>query len=220
MPTKKTITYQEIPDFNNIYSVRQKKLHCFLIVLNDGSLCVFSPLKNLPKDTYESIESIGPISLIVAPNHYHNAALIECSENFPNVKFCASKEAAVRLRKITGLDFMPLAYLEEKLPQHISIVSPPGLKTGEFWLRIKQDNQVGWIVVDAFSGASTSDEGSRVEMLKTFPSYGVKDSSLYKNWLINQIDGDSPATIMPCHGNIVRSNSLGIQMKYLLSTKL
>ena len=177
------------------------------IQLTDGKLCLVSPLTNVPYVAF----SDHTVSHLLAPNHYHNKALLSYVERYPHTQICSSTAAKPRLEKNTGLTFKALTIIEKKLPKGFTFLEPKGLKTGEVWIKYPVEDACGWLVVDAFSGRQMSlekHECKEPEMLKTFPSYGIADRDVYKKWVLNQIRNDKPTVIVPCHGSIVRNPNL------------
>lgn len=172
---------------------------------------MFSPVAGLGARAKASLADLGKVSLLLAPNHYHNKALAEYQAVFPKAKLCASKQAIARISDVTGLKLQSLVKLESLLPKNLSVVHPAGLKTGEVWITTNTKRNSLWFVVDAFSGAKMSaslDRQSEVGYLKTFPTYGVGNKAEYQNWISQQLVKSKPATIVPCHGAIMSGKAL------------
>jgi len=72
-------------------------------------------------------------------------------------------------------------------------------------------DDVLWVVTDAFCG--TKDGGSefsqKPELLGTFPKFGIKDRSVYLNWLSAEVETQRPTTLIPCHGALVAGDDIG-----------
>ncbi|WP_368186189.1 hypothetical protein [Aestuariibius sp. HNIBRBA575] len=60
--------------------------------------------------------------------------------------------------------------------------------------------------------------GQAVEMLGTFPTYGIKDKDVYAAWLRDRSAADKPPMIIPCHGSIVRSENVATDEISLLAS--
>lgn len=211
--------FQPLDGFDGIYVAERAGLRCTAIVLKDGSLCLFSPVTGLNDLVFAGLQEIGDVAYLLAPNHYHNAALAEYDAAFPNAAPCAPKGAVKRLGKITGLSFQYLSRLAKLLPDGTDFVEPPGLKTGEVWLRRRGDGPTLWMVVDAFKGPKAASRGSwsdTPELLKTFPKFGVGDREAYCRWLRIQIAHDQPQVLAPCHGGLVRAPDLPAKLEALI----
>lgn len=210
---QKLTTFEELDGVGAIFCSQTDKLRCSAIVLRDQSICLFSPVSGLYSVVIESLEPIGKVKFLLAPNHYHNKGLNEYAQAFLDASFCAPQVAISRLQKVTELEFQTLEKLEALLPKDVSFLVPEGLKTGEVWLRIKTSAATAWLVVDAFAGSKSADQP---ELLKTFPNYGVGDKKAYATWVRNQIEKDQPEILVPCHGSVIRSNSLPEQLNQLV----
>ena len=125
--------FSELTPLKRIYTARRGNLRCCAIRLKDDSLCLFSPVAGLNAAARASLEEIGEVTFLLAPNHYHNKALAEHAAAFPKAKLCATRAATPRLKKQTNLSFIDLARVTAKLSRGYSFVEPVGLKTGEVW---------------------------------------------------------------------------------------
>jgi len=215
--------FEPIPELKGIFVARKGNLRCTAIALPKGKLCIYSPVSGLGTAARESLESIGKVTHLLAPNHYHNKALKEYHEAFPTAKMCASSAAIPRLVKLVGLKFKDLSMITSLLPAHLRLIEPDGLKTGEVWIRSKDRKQVVWFVVDAFSGHKMSakvDRAKEISLLGTFPSFGIGDAGLYVPWLTKQLAADQPRLVIPCHGAIVDSADVSDDIRDLIQLKL
>lgn len=217
--TKQSSTFCKLDGVNGIYIVQSGKLRCTAFQSSQNTLCLYSPVPKLGAIAHRSLLDLGHVSLLIAPNHYHNRGLAENVRYFPDADLVCSPAASPRLSKVTDLVFQDLSILTDALPSHIRILQPEGLKTGEIWLQIDDGNEVVWIVTDAFSSTSARPgEGSVVPtMLGTFPNYGIQNGTVYKSWVERQIAKKSPTILVPCHGAPVRSPDLGLSLTSLIN---
>lgn len=190
------------------------RLRCTAIRLQSGRLCLHSPVAGLGHQARDSLDRLGRVDYLLAPNHYHNKGLTEYATAFPNARLVAPVASRPRLEKITGLTFGDLDALSHQFPDGTRLVSPKGLKTGEVWLV----TQRAWLVVDAFAGPSDDDPSP--QMLRTFPSYGVRDSAQYAGWVRDFVLSDPPHILVPCHGDIVDDRNLPAKLADLVERKL
>ncbi len=194
-----------------------------MVELGDRKVCLINPIKGSPNDVIESIKDIGEVAFILAPNHYHNKGVEEHCDHFDRGILCSSAAAIPRLKKITGLALQNTNKLAKALPKGMSLLTPPGLKTGEVWLRIKQKKELVWIVTDAFCGPDAPDEESKdnwPDFPKLFPRVGVKERDVYRIWLINQIKEDEPTTVIPCHGGLLQPDDLAEQLMDIAENRI
>ena len=167
-----------VDGLDGVYAARSGKLSCTALRLRDGGLCLYSPVAGLERTLLAQAGELGPVSALLAPNHYHNKGLAAHLEAFPNAALHCSSAAAPRLKKITGLSFGPLETLRPLLVNGHVLHEAVGLKTGEVWVLIPSPAGCALVVTDAFSSA-TQPPGEiceRVTMLGTFPRYGVDDA--------------------------------------------
>ena len=208
---------EEIP---GVYVARKGALRCSAFVLKNGGVCLFSPVDGLADAIKQELKDIGPLDSVLAPNHYHNKALVEFRKAFPKAKFCASDDARARIEKVTGVKMTAMDDVVAQFPKHLTVQEPGGLKTGEIWIRSALKKRVSWFVVDAFSGekmTAKKDRGGAVSLLKTFPTYGIQDKDVYTEWLKRQLAKDRPTLLVPCHGTIIANENLTADMTKLMA---
>lgn len=213
--------FEPVPECSTLHIARKGNLRCTAFVLQDGGLCVFAPAKGLGDSARGSLEALGSVSHLLAPNHYHNIGLKEYAATFPGASICTTDIAAPRLEKVTGLNFDGLDALAGKLPEGINLLQPDGLKNGEVWLRVEVAEGVAWVVVDAFAGPKmTAGEARAAELgfFGIFPKLGVGDKPAYRDWVARQIKADRPTLIVPCHGALVAAADLPEQIEAIMQT--
>ena len=215
-------SFTDISGLNGVYQARAGKLHCTALRLRNGGFCLYSPVAGLEKNRDHLFPDPAAVSVLLAPNHYHNKGLNGHAKAFPNAALVCSETAKPRLNKITGLAFEPLATLSSQLNDNQNLLEPDGLKTGELWVQVKTGSDVAWIVTDAFSAAlhPPGTDAGEPTMLKTFPRYGIKDAAVFKEWVNDRIAIARPTILLSCHGSPVRSPELGALLTGLLATTL
>ena len=204
----------------NIWCARRGGARCTAVKLKGGGLMLFSPVQGLTASVQEQLAALGSVRFLLAPNHYHNKALLEYSKAFPDAAVVAPLDAQPRLARVTGLAFDDLSALTSVLPPSVKLLFPPGLKTGECWLRIKAKDTMAWVVVDAFctrTAPAGASKASAPELLGTFPKMGVADKSVYGEWVQKQVAKDQPTIILPCHGLEIRAVSLPKKLNALIA---
>jgi len=214
--------FRQIAGFDQLSVARSGKLSCFAFALKTGDFCLYSPVAGLAKADGAVPAEPGAVSMIFAPNHYHNKGLKPYSERLPNATIICSEMAKPRLQKQTGLDFASMDVLSAALPENMQLLQPEGLKTGEVWLQVQQGQRVAWLVTDAFSGAlrPEGEFNTAPSMLGTFPKFGIKHASTYREWLEKQISMQPPTHLLPCHGSPVHNANLGAALITVLEESI
>lgn len=212
--------FSPVAGFEHVWCVQSGSLRCTALQLNTGELCVYSPVAGLGAEARDSLAGLGEVKFLLAPNHYHNKGLGEYAAAFPSASLCCSDAARPRLRKIVGLTFDSLDALASRMPSGASLRQPEGLKTGEVWLELTGKGDVAWVVADAFSGPKSKKVETKLQMLGTFPKYGVEDAGKYCTWLEGALSASSPTLILPCHGSSVRAPDLDQQARSLVKSNL
>lgn len=206
--------FEAIPGMDGFFSATNGRLRCTAVRLLSGDLCLHSPVAGLGDRARDSLDRLGHVAYLLAPNHYHNKGLSEYATHYPKARLIAPPASRPRLEKITGLAFDDLDALRDKLPDGVRIVSPVGLKTGEVWLI----TATGWLVVDAFAGPSGQDPSP--SLLGTFPKFGVGDRARYADWVRESITSELPHTLVPCHGDIIHDPDLPEKLTDLVNREL
>lgn len=214
--------FEALDGLEGVYAATRENLRCTAIRLRSGGLCLFSPVRGLGDKAVASLQELGDVEILLAPNHWHNMGLHEYAKAFPAASLCASPGASVRLAHITQLHFEGLSQLQRLLPGNVRIVVPAGLKTGEIWLSIADVQCHAWVVVDAFCGPAGKirDTGNGPGILGTFPKYGLADRMVYLDWLERHIEADMPTVMVPCHGAVLRDLQLPSEIRRLVASKL
>lgn len=217
--SKELSKFAPVPLQKDMWSAHKGTLRCTAFKLRDGSLCLYSPVSGLGDVGQSSLGAIGNVSFLLAPNHYHNKGLAEYSQAFPDARLICSEQARPRLQKQTGLSFEDVGLLNPLLPEGCNILEPEGLKTGEIWMQQKSSAGTIWIVCDAFTGSAKKGEdiSTQIELLGTFPKFGIKDAKTYASWVEGRLAADPPALVVPCHGSIIQSQDLAIDIRLLLN---
>lgn len=220
--TKQLSAFSPVVGLTGVCSAQKATLRCTAIELNAGMVCLYSPVLGLKQAARASVDALGEVSHLLAPNHYHHKGLNEYAKAFPNARLCCSPGARPRLEKQTGLRFVGFEDVAAELPATCSLLLPLGLKTGETWLQVEQGSERAWIVTDAFRGPDgppgfVSDQ---VELLGPFPKFGIADRAVYHTWLSARIGDAPPTMIVPCHGSVVHGPNIASDALKLVSDLL
>lgn len=183
--------------------------------LADGELVVVSPIGSTPEPAHEALLEIGKLSLLLAPNFFHNLGLKRWIDRHPHAVTVATEAATPRLRRKTSVPIHAIDRLRERLPPHVTLIEPPFTRTGEVWLRVEGPDGVGWVVCDAFFNfpdlprgvigwfIAATFNGPGLAIGGTFRVLALRDRLAYAAWLRAQIEADRPAWIAPSHGDLI-----------------
>ncbi|MBX2867390.1 MAG: hypothetical protein KTR18_01855 [Acidiferrobacterales bacterium] len=220
--TYSLFTFQPVKGFTRIYTARKNNLRCIAVKMKSGGLSLHSPVTGLDDNAIRSLNRLGNVDFLLAPNHYHNKGIKVYAQAFPAAELICSGKAKSRLQKQTRFTFSGIEEFIADLPRHLKLFEPEGLKTGEVWLTIRNKNKCAWIVTDAFCGTESADSqpANTPGLLGTFPKYGVQDHAKYKRWVKNLLETDPPNLIIPGHGGLIESANLVSDIHTLLNTQL
>lgn len=200
--------------------------------LTDGSSLVVSPVKGTLEKSAASLEAIGRPSFALAPNHFHFLGLREARDRYPELTCVSSAVAARRLTSKCGHAFGSLDALRERLPSSITVLEPPGIKTGELWLRAETERGVAWVVSDAFFSVENPLKGMMGMILRatqtapglrigsTFLWLALGDRRAYRRWLEERIEEDRPRLLVPSHGDVTHDDGLPDRLRALAAARL
>jgi hypothetical protein len=145
MASSKNLSHFEpLTELNGVFVASKGGLRCTAIRLTDNSLCLFSPVLGLGIEALASLDALGRVSYLLAPNHYHHLGLTEYAAAFPQASLCAADGAIPRLQKLAGLEFTDLSALSARLPKTMTILEPAGLKTKSGSVANKAPPWHGW----------------------------------------------------------------------------
>ncbi len=200
--------------------------------LTTGGLLVISPLRGTTEEAHAELADLGETEAIVAPNHFHWMGLPEHRRRHPQAVVATSEVAARRLARKERGQFAPLAELAAALPPSAELLTPPGLKSGEVWLRVAAGDRVTWVVSDAFFNLARNARGFTGFMLRatgtapglrigrTFTGLAMGDRASYRDWLLERLAADRPTTLVPGHGELLSDPELRARLDALVRARL
>lgn len=198
--------------------------------LEGGEAALVSPVKGTLERSRESLAPIGRPTFALAPNHFHFLGIAEART--PQLTCVASAVARPRLETKCGHVFEPLDALRERLPAGITLLEPPGLKSGEVWVRAQTERGVAWAVCDAFFNVNNPLSGTMGFMLRatstapglrignTFHWLVLRDKKAYRRWLEERIAEDAPRILIPSHGDVIVDDALPDRLRELVARRL
>jgi hypothetical protein len=186
-------------------------LNMFVAQLPDRGLLIHSPTW-LGPGTFEAVDALGEVRVIVAPNHFHHLSLPRFRERYPKALAVAAEGALPRLAKKGHSGVEPLSAAAALLPPGARFIVPDGMKTGESWLSMPGDGGPTWLVCDAWFNVKppvTGLVGFFVRLTKTGPGFTVgrmlrplhlRDRAAYLAFTRAELAREKPAIVLPSHG--------------------
>lgn len=202
-------------------------LRCVAVDGPEGRI-VISPIRDAPEAAHAAI-SDRPV-LLLAPNQYHNMGLRRWAERHRAPSF-GSDAALPRLRRVGGVEARPAADLP--LPPGAGLLTPPGTRNGEIWLRREAEDGVTWVVGDAFFAvpAPLPDTfngwflrltlgGPGLRIGQSFLWIALSDRRAYRDWLLQRLEADRPVRLVPLHGDPVEGPDLWERLREIAARRL
>ena len=202
------------PVANGVWTARRSAARMLAFRLTDGTLALYSPVAGLTGAFRTSVEAIGTVSVLVAPNHFHHLGLAEHAEAFGVRTIVAPADAITRLARQTDLNFEPLDAVEQRLTEGCSLRVTQGAKANEAWLSFSHDGGTAWAVCDAFAAKAAPDDppASEPVMRGAFATTclpkKLDEREVYKAWARECITAERPTLLLPCHGGTVSAPDL------------
>ncbi|SOH95342.1 hypothetical protein SAMN06273572_11011 [Monaibacterium marinum] len=198
----KISAFEPVPDMPGLFTAIKNNLRCTAVLLQTGQVCLFSPVSGLSDAAKSSLDEIGEVAFLFAPNGYHNGGLVEYAATFPAASLAAPPVMHKRLTDRTGLAFDGIEALRDSLLTGMRLEGLNGLKNGETWVIAQIDGRCLWHVVDAFGGQPNKDMkvGRDIRPNTVFPTFGMKDRAVYLAHLKALLGSDTPDMMLPCHG--------------------
>jgi hypothetical protein len=233
------VSWQPIDADAGLFTVEKRNrsgwsLRSNALKLSSGGLLLMSPIRDLGDLAAAALARIGTPELLLAPNHYHHLGIPEHLERHSGARVLCTEEAKPRLsRKQRALAFEDVdEVLRERLPPHATVLSPPGLKNGEVWLRVETKAGVAWLVTDAFANVvdkPTGITGLFLSLAGTAPGLrlgslfrwaAIADRIAYRTWLLERLAQDPPKILVPAHGEPISDDGLAEQLRDLVHLRL
>lgn len=204
------------------------------VELDSGELLIYSPIVGMGDAAHQGLAALGKPTVLLAPNHFHYCGVREHLDRYPGCRLVATITAMPRLRAKTGLDFEPISGLglARRTGGRVDVLEPPGLKSGESWLRVRGPDGVAWLISDAFFSLQATPTGLMglicrltgttpgLRIGRTFTTLAVADRAAYRDWLLGAIEADRPTMLVPNHGEVVRGTDLPERLAALARARL
>jgi hypothetical protein len=210
--------WQSVPDASNVqtfqYSFGNGTARSFA-VLGPLGWVVVSPSEKVDDAQLETLEKLGPIAALVAPNAFHLMGLAPWKARFPEAKLFAPAQSIPRLRKKTRLDMIaPVAEAKAFCGDAMELIDMPFYRTGEALVRVPTTAGSIWHVTDVifnfakvpphpiakFIFTVLSDSAPGFKLAGPSALIMMRDKKSVYRFLKQEAEKDPPIRIVPSHG--------------------
>lgn len=228
------LDWQPVSGVDGVFEIRRwhgpLPLRAIAVQLHTGSVCVYSPVPHIGEPALRQLGSWGK-PVLLAPNAFHTLGLAEHAAAFDDVRVFASRKAARRVGRKTGLAIHDLTTLRAQLPAEVSLLELPPVRNGEVWLSVRRSGTCAWIVCDGFLNILRVPGGALgmfMKLMRMAPGLSisstfrwmVKNRQHYREWLIERVAEDRPTVLIPCHGQIIYDAELPKRLENLAQERL
>jgi hypothetical protein len=203
----------------------------YVVQLPGGGLLLHSPTR-LGQEMMDEIAALGPVEILLAPNHFHHLGLPSYRERFPQAAVVCSSVARKRLEKKDHTGLQDLSSVAPLLGSKIKLLAADGCKNGEVFVVIESGaSERRWITCDAFFHENRPLKGFKgwvVKKLKTAPGLclggtfkmvGIGDKAAYRQWITQTLAEMPPTEILFSHGEPYRVSSVS-EISALIARRL
>lgn len=205
---------------------------CTALRLADGGVLVVSPGATMDEFTLLELNQLGRPAVLLAPNGLHHLGIAAWRERYPWVRVLASARTRGELACRGIWDVGPLEHLAGRLPDGAAVLEPPGIRSGETWLRVSLESGVAWVVGDALLNLASLPRGWRgvalrragvtpgLAMSPLFRWLAVRDRATFGSWLTLHLEADRPRVLVPAHGEIYAAPDLPERLREIARERL
>jgi hypothetical protein len=194
-----------------------------------GGLVLYSP-SWLGPGTFERVDALGTVEVLLAPNHYHHLALEAYRSRYPTAQVLAPRRALARLAAKGHVGLRALEDEPDALPPGARWLPCLGLRSGEGWLSLASPRGPGLLVCDTFTNRTRPARGLRGFALERLVGVGnglsvpgtlrwlhARDLSLFRWWARRILESSRLTTLIVTHGDPVSAPDLTDRLLALLA---
>lgn len=228
--------WQKIDDEFNLwcadYRVPNFRSRSIALELPSSRALIISPGASLIGVDLPMLRNALLPPFLLAPNSYHHVGIKPWRDRYPGSTVLASRAAISRLARVGLTGIQPLDSLCNELPYNISILEPPGTRSGEVWLQLTGEATRTWIVCDSFFNyrALSSNPLARTMQIMFRAAPGlrissivkwwlIKDRKQYQTWVLGQLATERPTRLIPAHGAVISDPDLASALASLVKTR-
>jgi hypothetical protein len=203
------------------YSFGPGTANTLAIRLEDGTWMVVCPSRGSPAAVFEALTKDGPVSVLLAPNAYHHIGQGAWRQRFPGAVSYAPDGARARLgKKSPDISYVPIADLAKRLPSHVGVFLPDGLKSPDVLLHATAAGKTIWWLGELLPNMTTEDSIWPLRMIAPLFGSGlgyrcnskpelvyVRDRAAWKRSIRDALEKTPPSTVVPAHGDPVTEDA-------------
>lgn len=206
------------------YSFSKGAWATMLVFRGVDGLVVVSPGNGVEPRAFDALAELGPVRALVATNGLHHLGQPEWRARFPDAVSYAPPGALPRLaKKATGVPFRSLTELT--FPSHVRFEDAPGFKMGEVILRFDTKAGTGWFTGDLLTNIvrtppppmgwifPLTGSGPGFSLFRLGTWLFVKDKKVVREWMLERLEREPPALIVPAHGAPIEANDIAERAK-------
>lgn len=217
------------------YSFGGGRANALAIGLPDQKWLIVSPPPDLTEPEAQAFRAKGQVVALLENNGSHHLGLGPWRKEFPDAVSYALPAAAVRIRK-KGKDVGQLQSLEPLLPllgEAVFVLPVPGCKIGDVLVRVRTDAGTVLYASDFIANLPMlprnpigrllfwlTDSGPGLKVFGIFFRFFVADRVAVRECLIQELEANPPAILVPAHGDVVTRADLGPTLIGMLRSAL
>ncbi|MGI9024270.1 MAG: hypothetical protein ACR2GP_01585 [Burkholderiaceae bacterium] len=169
---------------------------------------------------YDVLDRQARVSVLVAPNGFHNMGQAAWRARFPEALSFAPAGAHARLAKKTpDVPYLPLEELAQRIGP-VRVLLPDGMKSPDLLIEIPNPKGTIWWAGDQFSNNTASDQIWPLRRLSRFVGSGpgyrcnsqpelvyVRDRTAWLSSIRDALEKSPPTVVVPAHGDAVTDNT-------------
>ena len=206
------------------YAFGPGRANSLAVCLPDRKWLILSPPNNLLSEDVDGFNHTGSVVALVANNGTHHLGLGPAAALFKSAITYATPRAAERIRK-KGKDFgllAPIDQLKPLLGDKVALIAVDGDKVGDVCVRVQTEKGTLFYSSDFIANIPTlppnplfrlvfklTNSGPGLKVFNVFFKFFVKDAKAARACLINELEKNPPAILVPAHGDVVTRGDLG-----------
>jgi glyoxylase-like metal-dependent hydrolase (beta-lactamase superfamily II) len=206
------------------YSFSKGAYATMFVFRGTDGLVVVSPGSRMDPRALDALAELGRVRALVANNAFHHMGQKEWRARFPDAEsYCPPGAVAALNKKAPGVPFRPLTELA--LPPNARWEDVPGYKTGETILRVDAKRGPVWYTGDLLTNIqrtpgpplswlfSLTDSAPGFRLFRLGVWVFIKDKKAVRQWMLNRLEKEPPAIVIPAHGPAVDASDVAEQAR-------
>ena len=205
--------------------------NCFVVRIGESELAVISPPRKLGSGDFESLDALGKVVAICAPNGLHHLGIPGFVERYPEATLYTDAVSAKRIAKQQPSlpSFRPTEELASQLPDHVKIFSAPMLKRPDMMARVDTGKGYIWYSNDVLGNSPNLPKpwllGKLFKWSRSGPGYTVNRLVLkylgpqagFGDWLKGEFEAHPPCKVVVGHGHVFDEGDVAAKSREVLN---